>query len=278
MKNILNKLILSSLMVALFASCKKDETKVTYESGTSPVLSASSTASLVLTKANASQHAITFYWTNPEYHFSTGISSQDVTYYLEMDLAGADFQTPNNLGAIPISKDLSIDLNDSVLNSALAKVGENGLEVGVSHNLQFRIKSTIKGGDPVLYSNIVGLYVTPYLDVAVPIPPTGELYLTGSGAQSGWTNSPPATQKFTQVSPVEYSLIVNLTPGLQIKFLSTLGNWQPQYGLATGQPVGTLGANMGGGNDPTEIATPDIPGTYKITVLFVPGKYKFEKQ
>lgn len=278
MKNIIRTIFFSTLMMAVFASCKKDETKVSYDGGTNPELTASSTADIVLSKSTATREVLTFWWTNPEYQFSTGINSQDVTYYLQVDISGSNFTTANNTGAIVIAKNLSIALTDSILNSAIAKIGENGLEVDVPHRLDFRIKSTINGGGPVLYSNVVTITVTPYLDVAVPIPPTGDLYLTGSGAASGWTNNPPLSQKFTQVSPVEYSIIVPLQPGNQIKFLSTLNNWQPQYGKAIGAADGVLGWNFGPQGDPDAINTPGTAGTYKITVQFVPGKYKFDLQ
>ncbi len=275
------------MLVAAFASCKKDGDDVTYEGATKPTLVPSSTQDLVLTKPTAQQHAVTFSWDNPEFQFSSGVNSQDVTYYLQIDQAGANFSSQNDaglpaIGEIVIAKELSIELTDSLLNGAIAAIGENGLAVDVPHNVEFRIKATVNGHGPFAYSNVVTIRVTPYLDVAVPIPPTGELYLTGSGAASGWTNHPPVTQKFTQVSLIEYEIVVDLQPNLQLKFLSTLDFWQPQYGLKTATPGsdvgGLMGFNMGGGSDPTEIPTPSIAGTYKITALFGPGKYKFELQ
>jgi hypothetical protein len=144
------------------------------------------------------------------------------------------------------------------------------------HTIEFRIKSTLAGGSVPLFSNVQRLVLTPYLDVAVPVPPSGELYITGDAMPSSWTNSPPAAQKFTKVNSTLYEITVSLTSGKFYKFLSNLGQWQPQYGgsSATG---GDLGFNMGGGSDPDAIPTPSTAGSYKITVNFRTGKYTVVK-
>ena len=125
------------------------------------------------------------------------------------------------------------------------------------------------------------MLITPYLDVAVPIPPTGELYITGSAMPSDWTNAPPASQKFTKLGNTEYTITVPLVAGKQYKFLSTLTQWQPQYGAvnATGNELGgDIGYNLGSGSDPNSINTPAASGNYKITVNFKTGKYTTVKQ
>jgi hypothetical protein len=128
-------------------------------------------------------------------------------------------------------------------------------------------------------SNIIKMVITPYLDVAVPVPPSGSLYITGDAVPSNWTESPPATQKFTKLSNTEYTITMNFVSGKFYKFLSTLGQWQPQYGgkSATG---GDMGYNMGlpGQSDPDAIPTPSSAGSYKVTVNFKTGKYTVEKQ
>ena len=129
--------------------------------------------------------------------------------------------------------------------------------------------------------NVIPITITPYLDVAVPVPPSGELYITGNAVASDWTNSPPATQKFTKISNTLYEIVIPLMTGSgqQYKFLSTPGAWQPQYGgsSATG---GDLGYNMGlpGQSDPAAIPAPATAGNYKITVNFKTGKYTVVQQ
>ena len=100
------KFMLFSFAAFTLASCEKDENKVEFIGGTAPVLTASSTAPLLLSVVNKDNPAITFYWTNPNYQFNTGISSQDVTYTLQFDTTGSNFTSPK-MGEKSISKNLS---------------------------------------------------------------------------------------------------------------------------------------------------------------------------
>jgi len=261
------------LLLFFISSCKKDEHKVYYEGGTPPVLTASSTSNMVLTSANQSNTAITFSWTNPDYRFTTGISSQDVTYILQVDTAGANFTNPN-IQEVAIARELSVTFTVKELNAILTKLE---LLENIPHDVEFRIKSVLVNNSVPLFSNVIKIRITPYLDVAVPVPPTGELYITGSAVASDWTNNPPASQKCVKVSNTEYYITKDFVPGRLYKFLSTLGQWQPQYGgsSATG---GDLGFNMGGGSDPDAIPTPSVAGTYKVTLNFKTGKYTVVKQ
>ena len=273
MKKIVKQLFFFSLLVAFFASCKKDENQLVYSGGTAPVLTASSTTAKILDSTLKNTITINFSWTNPNYQFNTGVSSQDVTYFLQVDTTGANFTSPL-LQQVSISKDLSVSFTVKELNTILTKLN---LNEDMPHNMEFRIKSTLINGSVPLYSNVVKITITPYLDVAVPIPPTGALYITGDGTPSSWTNNPPSAQKATKVSKTLYYIVMNFVPGKYYKFLSTLTQWQPQYGgsSATG---GDIGYNMGGGNDPDAIPTPSASGTYKVTLNFKTGKYTVEKQ
>ena len=94
MKNNFLKLCISFSSLLLLWSCEKEENKIYYQGGTAPTLSASSTGPLVLTDANKNNTAVKFSWTNPDYKFTTGLSSQNVTYTLQVDTAGANFTNP----------------------------------------------------------------------------------------------------------------------------------------------------------------------------------------
>jgi starch-binding outer membrane protein SusE/F len=274
MKNIARLLFASLLLVTGFSACEKDENKVFFEGGTNPVLTASTTSAMVLLIGDRNNEAVRFTWTNPDYRFTTGISSQDVTYTLQFDTTGSNFTNPKKFEKA-ISRDLGVTLTVGELNAAI--LGAELLE-NIPHNMEIRVKSTLANGAVPLYSNVVKIVVTPFLDVAVPIPPTGELYITGDGTPSSWTNNPPASQKATKISNTEYTITMNFTPGLFYKFLSTLTQWQPQYGgsSATG---GDFTANMGlpGQSDPPAIPTPATAGTYKVTLNFKTGKYTVVK-
>lgn len=285
MKRFINQFLFASLALVMLAGCEKDEKIIYYQGGTNPVLTASSTAAMVLLEPNKNNFAIRFNWTNPNYRFTTGISSQDVTYFLQVDTLGANFTNPN-MQQVSISKDLEISMTVRELNAVLTKlnVAENML-----HKIEFRIKSTVGGTALPLYSNVIRIDITPYLDVALPLPPGNQLYMTGSAMASDWTNSPPVSQRMTPVASsltstglyTSFVDTVSFVSGRQYKFLSTLGAWQPQYGAAPGSGYngngGDLGANMGSGSDPDAIPTPNDAGSYRVTVNFKTGKYTVEK-
>jgi len=279
MKIISKFLILTLLSSVMFWSCEKDENKIYLEGGTPPVLTASA-SELVLIKDNANEEAISFSWTNPNYQFTTGVSSQDVTYVLQVDTVGANFTSPS-LQEVSISKELGVIYTVKELNTILTKLE---VKEDVQHNIEFRIKATLVNGSVPLFSNIIPVVITPYLDVAVPIPTTGALYITGDGTPSSWTNNPPEDQKCAQVSNTEYSITLNFSPGFYYKFLSTLNQWQPQYGKsklagASGDATGgDLGFNLGPQGDPDAIPTPANAGTYKVTLNFKTGKYTVVQQ
>ncbi len=278
MKNLIKLLFGTVFTAAIILSCKKDENKVYFEGGTNPVLTASSTANLFLDSTKKNSVALTFNWTNPNYKLNTGISSQTVTYILQVDTTGANFSNPN-IQETSISADLSVAFTVKQINTFLNKLL---MARDVPHNIEFRVKSTINGAVP-LFSNVVKIVITPYLDVAVPLPPPtppatiGDLYITGDGTPSSWTNNPPSTQKCTRLSLTEYTVTMNFTPGKYYKFLSTLNQWQPQYGGKEANG-GDFSANMGGGSDPDAIPTPSVSGSYKITLNFITGKYTVVKQ
>lgn len=272
MKNIIKLLSGTVLTAVIMLSCKKDENKVYFQGGTNPVLSVSSTANLFLDSTKKNTIALTFNWTNPDYYFNTGISSQNVSYVFQVDTTGSNFTNPG-IQETAIASNLSAAFTVKEINTFLNKLL---LQRDVPHNIEFRIKSTINGAVP-LYSNVIKIVITPYLDVAVPLPPTGELYITGDGTPSGWTNNPPVAQKCTQLSLTEYTITMNFVPGVYYKFLSTLNAWQPQYGGKEANG-GDFSANMGGGSDPDAIPTPSVAGRYKVTLNFVSGKYTVVKQ
>jgi hypothetical protein len=117
-----------------------------------------------------------------------------------------------------------------------------------------------------------GTFTAKKVDNALP----ETLYITGDATGSSWTNTPPDDQKFTLLSNGLFELTTNLAAGKNYKFLSSSGNWQPQFGgsSATG---GILGANYGGGSDPDGVPSSATGGTYKIQVNFITGMYTVTK-
>jgi starch-binding outer membrane protein SusE/F len=274
MKNIFKFLFLGSLLTTSFLSCKKDDNKDYFKGGTAPVLNASVTT-VPLAYINAANEAINFTWTNPNYQFSTGISSQDVSYQLEIDTTGANFTNPQRQ-TISISKDLSLSIAQGTFNDYL--LNQLVLTPGVAHQLDVRVKSTLGGGTVSLSSNVLKLSATPYaIPPKVTPPASGELYITGNAVASDWTNSPPANQKFTKISPTLFQLTVALIGGNSYTFLPTYGSWNDKYSIATKNDPNEVngGDFQWQGND---ILAPAASGTYLIVVDFQRGKFTVTKQ
>jgi hypothetical protein len=271
MKKILKQLFFLSLLVTVFVSCKKDENKVYYEGGTNPVLTASATGPMVLLQINKTLPAIKFDWTNPNYQFTTGLSSQDVNYTLQVDTAGANFSSPN-LKEQTISKNLNIAFNVGDFNLLFASWAED-----IPHNFEFRVKSTINGiKASTLYSNVISMVITPYLDVAVQLSFTGSLYLIGSatpgGDATGWNNPVPVpSQKFTKVSSTVWKITIPLIGGKQYLVIPDNGSWSNKYAV-TAANVTWSGGEFGY-NKSDNFPGPPTSGTYTITLNFKTGKF-----
>jgi hypothetical protein len=278
MKNI-SKFAFFSLLITILAwSCSKDENKIYFEGGTAPVLTANKTAITLsfLTKAN---EAVTFSWTNPNYSFTTGISSQNVSYVLEIDTTGANFTNPNKK-AVALSMDLSLSIPDSTFNDYL--LSTMVLVPAKSHNLDIRIKSTLTNSSVPQYSNVLKYAVTPYAIPPKVVPPgtapnylDGKLYVTGDATVKGWMGGGDAevlAQKFTRQSATVYVITVPLIGGKSYTFVPLYGDWTNKYSIATKNDPAEVngGAFQLGGND---ILAPAASGTYKITVDFQRGMF-----
>jgi hypothetical protein len=268
-------MFLCLLLASLVWSCSKDEKKIYLEGGTAPVLSADKTE-LVLTDATKNEEAVTFSWTNPNYMFTTGVSSQNVTYYLEVDTTGANFTNPNKL-TVSIASDLNLTFTVGTLNGYLSNTML--LKTGISHNLQFRIKSTLQNNTAVFYSNILEMTATPYMPPPLVAPPVeGTLWLVGNAAAGGWNNpllSPyDETQKFTRVSETLYELTVDFLGGGGYKLVQKMGVWGSQYHALDGSVVSGGSFEMKD-SDP-QFPGPATAGTYKVTIDFQLGKYYVE--
>ena len=271
MKKVIKLLFASFLMAGLFLSCKKDENKDYYLGGTAPVLTASSTSPIVLLLPNKLNTAISFSWTNPNYQFTTGISSQDVFYTLQIDTTGSNFTNPQK-GEIAISKDLSVALTVGDLNTKLLAMG---LLEDIPHNVEVRIKAALINSSAILYSNAVKIVITPYLDVVYPVP--AKLFITGSATPASWQcgcGEPDLlSQKFTKVSSSKFELTIVLSANNSYLFLPVYGSWNAKYG---GTGVNNNTNNVFGDDfkpNGSDLKAPPVTGSYKITVDFKTGKF-----
>jgi hypothetical protein len=266
-------------MALLFGSCEKAENRVLFEGGTAPVLTAS-TAAVALTPppADESREALRLRWTNPNYSFTTGVSSHDVNYTLEIDVAGTNF-TGKNKYVTTIARDLEkgftvLELNAILGNSMLLKFGQR-------YTLEARITSNLVLDAVPLSSNVVTFTATPYAPPPKVEPPTNStLWATGNAFSSGWQNPLPTpfdnSQRFTKVSNTLYELIVDMPGGGNYKLIQEQGVWGTQYHMITG---GTWEAGSLRQRDAEPgFIGPPTAGRYKITVDFQLGLFTVVKQ
>ena len=278
MKNKLFIPLVSCTVLMLF-SCEKKIDKIYYEGGNPPSLN-ESTANVTLEPGTEALTAIVFKWTNPDYKFTTGISSQDVSYTLEMDTLGANFSSSKKYTTV-ISRDLSRTFTVGELNGILGNTMVLQLDPRRFYTLQVRIISSISA-TVKLTSNVVSFTTKPFAPPPkVALPTAGTLWVTGDAFASAWANpllSPyDVSQKFTKISSTLYQLIVPMVGGGGYKVIQEQGNWDTQYhALAAGRSWNS-GDFEKANADPTFPGPPD-PGNYKITLDFQLGKYTVVKQ
>lgn len=275
MKNKLFILLLSSVLL-IIQSCKKEENKIYFEGGTPPALAASTTA-VTLESGLEADTAIALNWTNPDYMFTTGTSSHDVTYTLEMDTTGANFSSSVKFATV-IANELSKTYTVAELNGILGNTMLLQLNPRREYSLQLRVVAGI-GSNVKLASNVITFTARPFSPPPkVTPPPSGQLFLVGDATPGAWSNPVPVpSQQFTRLSNTLYEITLPLVGGgKHYLFLPVNGSWDNKYAVQNStQPPegGDFGYNGGNSTWNTDMPGPTSDGTYKITVNFQLGRY-----
>ncbi len=257
------------LLLVVTLSCDKEEEQVTFLQGKAPVLSVSSAADLVLSKDKFNYSSLQFQWTNPSYEFSNGINTQAVGYVLEIS---------NTTGfakkvEIAFENILAKSFTVGELNGQLGKLE---LADNVPNKFYFRVKASLPNNNAPLYSNVVNITISTYLDVVYPVP--AKLFLVGGATPKGWDNTPEnlATQQFTVVNSFTYEIAsVALKPDGYL-MVPVAGDWSAKYGF-----TGAKQGNNTTGDITFKPAGEDFQGpaegNYKMTVNFKTGKMTVTK-
>lgn len=181
------QILFSSFLLLGMVSCKKAENKDYYLGGTTPALTGSVTGTIPLSYVNASQVAIKLSWTNPDYMFTTGVSSHDVSYLLEIDTTNSNFTNPNRK-SISLNGDLNITFTQDQLNSYLAN--DMLLAIGSPHNIEMRVTASIGGSVPLISNVLKFTGVIPFAPPPKITPPaSGNLYIVGDAQAWGLEQS-----------------------------------------------------------------------------------------
>ena len=283
MKLYINKLSFLLAMVAFFG-CEKVENKISYEGGTPPVLTGSA-STVRLEPGEENNIALRLAWTNPNYKFTTGLSSQDVKYTLEIDTLGGNFSSGKKYTTV-FAKDLVKAYTVGELNAILGNSMRLQLDPRRNYTLQARVISSLGIGTDAakLTSNIITFTASPFPPppkVATPI--NDELWIVCGASQGGW-NNPLATpfitsQKFTRRSRTLYDITVNFAANDGYLALPVMGSWGAKYcfddGVTRNPDGGDFVLKGGGGRD---FLSPTPAGTFKITMDFQLGKFTVVRQ
>jgi len=266
-------LALSLSLLFTGISCEEEADEVTFKGGDTPVLTISSTDELTLEKPNEDFSSLQFQWTNPGFEFSNGVNTQDISYVLQIDTAGSDFSNPK-LAQLTYSNELSVSFKVKDFNTALS-----GLELKdfVPHNFEFRVKATLGGTNVTVYSNIVSVTITTYLDVVFDVP--DKLFITGAATPKSWMSGgdpAEASQELTKINSYTFQLnSLQVNGGQEFLFVPVYGNWDNKYGFTGDGAANNASGDFfePGGNN---FIAPAASKAYKITVNFKTGKYSFE--
>lgn len=277
MKNISKIFLLVLLVTTFLFSCKKDESMVTITEATNPVLKSNVTdgSTIALKIADKDLTALKLSWTNPDYKFTTGISTHTVTYTIEIDTTGSNFTNPSRAKVI-VSADLAKDITVGDLNRYI--VNDARLLAGMEHNIEVRVVATIGTGGAPLASNVFKYKMTPYEILKIALPASGKLYLVGSATPGGWNNPVPVpSQEFSKVGNT-FELTVTLSGGGSYLLLPVNGDWSDKYGGigSSNNSNNTITDDFKRGG--SDLLAPAVSGIYKITVDFKEGRFKLEKQ
>lgn len=304
MKAILRNLLLFISATVVLWSCEKDETKVVLKPGGAIQLTVS-TATLVLLQANAANQATVMTWGKADFGYAAAI-----TYTIQMCKGGTNFASSATTTEVAMGTALTKTFTVGELNGKMQEIISDGAATPV----QVRIKASVGSNVDPIYSNVVDMTVTSYLDIVTYTYPDA---MNVAGNHQGW--SPGTAPQIVKTRNGGYSnyegyIIFNAaTPEFKLvkgdnwgagDFGSAgpglLGNGGPNLTLPSGGPgitglyriranttdmtwsndkINTFGiigsATAGGWGSSTAMTFDPSNGSWSITADLVVGELKF---
>ena len=184
MRTILNFFLLTAGIAGFLAACDKAETLPLHGSGTTSVLSASST-NVAPAPIDSNKIALTLNWTSPLYATDT----TNYKFVIEIDSTGKNFakaDTRTVMGQLTTSF-IAKELNTLLLN--------RGYAFNVPVDMDVRLKASYGNNNELKLSNVVKIKMTPYkVPPKVALPASLKLFIVGNGTAGGdATGCAPAT-------------------------------------------------------------------------------------
>lgn len=275
MKNIVKIIMMVVVTTLLFSACSDKEDLIQVKVPENGVLLINpSTNSIVLSRPNRNNVAITFNWENSDYGVNTPLS-----YTLEIDAINGDFSDPE----IVVTENTELSLTHGALN---AIVLSKNLPAGAVGQIKIRVKTTLKYSALPSYSKEEIISVTPYEDLFFPLPLSNELYIQGNAVPTNWAYPVPQSQKLTRVpNQAVFTITTQLIGNRNFALISSNTSWgNPAYvALTANQPVtgGPFTENGSNTSPPwigTPMRSPQLTGMYTIRIDFVSGTYTVTPQ
>lgn len=201
---------------------------------------------VVITDTNPDDIALTLTWEDPEI---TESSTVDVSYNVEMDLAGNDFAAATLIGS---SDTNTFEISHDNLNDLVIAAGGKADE---ATDFDFRLIAVAKtaGGDLNRTSELITLSLTAF-KAAIP----DNLFMVG--AHNGWNNA-DATQQFYNDGNGVFSRVQTFSANDEFKMIPVSGAWDGDYGEDPNNP----GKIVQEGENNIKVET---AGTYLVIVDF----------
>ena len=233
MKATLKNSILLLMVSSSFWSCTKDAAKVTINPGPTTQLTVTNTT-LVLLQANAANQATSFTWNEADFGFPAAIS-----YSIQLAKGGTNFASSATTTEVNMGTALTKSFTVGEFNAKMQEI----ISDGAATQVEARIKASVGSEAPPIYSNVVSMTVTSYLDIVTYSFPDA---LNIAGNFQGWDpGSAPQIVKTRNGGYDGYEgyIVFNAaTP----EFKMVKGdNWGAgDYGSAGGGMLGNGGPNL----------------------------------
>ncbi|WP_157308872.1 SusE domain-containing protein [Chitinophaga tropicalis] len=232
MKRIINYF----LFILLFASCKKDETRVVYSLPAGTPSFSSSISSIVLDSTHKEDVAVSFAWSSLSYSINAA-----VTYSLEFDTANA----MSNPVAFIMNADTTKSYTVAQLNAIALQAGLEGAKAG---KLNVRMKAEVRMNGtstnpstiPATYSAVLPVTITAYAPATV-----SRLWVPGE--YQGWNaaTAPTLADVAGKGAYEGYIYFPNNASGNYTFKITTAPNWNdPSWGYESATKMVKGGGNL----------------------------------
>ncbi|MFM2440220.1 MAG: hypothetical protein RLZ16_1219, partial [Bacteroidota bacterium] len=218
MKTLFNKFLFVATLSSMLWACKKEGQLVTLGTGTPAVITTSAT-SVVLTKPNLANVAVTVSVAPADFGFDAA-----VTNTLQIAKTGTSFASPKEviMSTGATSKSFThLEMNNLLLSMGLAPE--------VAGSIDIRLKSTISTSVNPIYSNVKAVTATPFALIGI-------LYM--AGAHNGWTfaNDSVVSAEGDGV----YTAIIQFKQSKSMFKLSKTKEWSNVYGSSSEDVISAL--------------------------------------